>query len=167
VRRRMPDAGMSLLDRQVRPALGGPAVGMKGHRPERVATIVRSVVSDAIATKLSDPRIAPLASVTRVEVSGDLEYAKVWISVLGEESAQRRTLAGLCSAAGYVQRLVGSELSIRHCPKLSFHLDTSLKKAAETIRLIDEVTSETRRQAGDVEPPDPEGSVEPCPGEQS
>jgi ribosome-binding factor A len=129
--------------------------------------IVRSVVSDAIATKLSDPRIAPLASVTRVEVSGDLEYAKVWISVLGEESAQRRTLAGLCSAAGYVQRLVGGELSIRHCPKLSFHLDTSLKKAAETIRLIDEVTAEARRQSGDAEPADPEDSVEPSSGEQA
>ena len=129
--------------------------------------IVRSVVSDAIATKLSDPRIAPLTSVTRVEVSGDLEYARVWISVLGEESAQRRTLAGLGAAAGYVQRLVGSELSIRHCPKLSFHLDTSLKKAAETIRLIDEVTAEARRRSGEAEPAGPEDSVEPSSGEQA
>jgi len=140
---------------------------MKGHRPERVATIVRSVVSDAIATKLSDPRIAPMASVTRVEVSADLEYAKVWISVLGDESGQRRTLAGLCSAVGYVQRLVGAELSIRHCPKLSFHLDTSLKKAAETIRLIDEVTSDARPEAGEREPADEEDSVEPSSGEQA
>jgi len=108
-----------------------------------------------------------MASVTRVEVSADLEYAKVWISVLGDESGQRRTLAGLCSAAGYVQRLVGAELSIRHCPKLSFHLDTSLKKAAETIRLIDEVTSDARPEAGEQEPADEEDSVEPSSGEQA
>lgn len=146
---------------------GGPAVSMKGRRPERVATIVRAVVSEAIATRLSDPRIAPLASVTRVEVSGDLEYAKVWISVLGEESVQRRTLAGLCSAAGYVQRLVGSQLSIRHCPRLSFHLDTSLKKAAETIRLIDEVTADMRRRAAPGAEPDAGDSAEPPSGEQA
>ena len=48
---------------------------MKSYRPERVANVVRSVVSDAIAMKLSDPRIAPLSSVTRVEVSADLEHA--------------------------------------------------------------------------------------------
>ncbi len=142
---------------------------MKGHRPERVATIIRSVVSEAIATKLSDPRIAPISSVTRVEVSADLEYAKVWISVLGDESGQRRTLAGLCSAAGYVQRLVGAQLSIRHCPKLSFHLDTSLKKAAETIRLIDEAMSDVRPEAAGQEPADEnqDDSVEPSPGEQA
>ncbi len=150
----------------MRAGMGGPAMSMKGRRPERVATIVRSVVSDAIATKLSDPRIAPLASVTRVEVSADLEYAKVWISVLGEESVQRRTLAGLCSAAGYVQRLLGSELSIRHCPKISFHLDLSLKKAAETIRLIEEVTSSKRRQPDSEEEPGDEDLVEPSSGEQ-
>lgn len=143
-------------------------MGMKGYRPERVATIVRSVVSDAIANKLSDPRIAPLASVTRVEVSGDLEYAKVWISVLGEESVQQRTLAGLCSAAGYVQRLVGGELSIRHCPKLSFHLDTSLKKAAETIQLIEEVTSGSQRLSGAGEElGDDADSAQPSSGEQA
>jgi ribosome-binding factor A len=140
---------------------------MKGYRPERVAAVVQSVVSDAIATRLSDPRIGPLVSVTRVEVSGDLEYAKVWISVLGEESVQRRTLAGLCSAAGYVQRLVGDELSIRHCPKLSFHLDQSLKKAAETIRLIEEVASETRKKsAPEVEAGD-DDLVEPSSGEDA
>jgi ribosome-binding factor A len=92
---------------------------------------------------------------------------KVWISVLGDESAQRRTLAGLCSAAGYVQRLVGGELSLRHCPKLSFHLDTSLKKAAETIRLIEEVTSEMQPQPGSEEEQDDEDSAEPSSGEQA
>jgi ribosome-binding factor A len=142
-------------------------MSVKGRRPERVAAVVRSVVSDAIATKLSDPRIAPLASVTRVEVSGDLEYAKVWISVLGDETVQRRTLAGLCSAAGYVQRLVGSELSIRHCPKVSFHLDLSLKKAAETIRLIEKVASEKRPQADSDAEPDDRDSIDPSSGEQA
>ena len=117
---------------------------MKSHRPERVANAIRAVVSDAITNKLNDPRIAPWSSVTRVDVSGDLEHAKVWISVMGEEAVQRRTMAGLRSAAGLVQRWVGRRLGIRHCPRLSFHLDASIKKAAETIRLIDDAMAETR-----------------------
>lgn len=115
---------------------------MKSHRPERIANVVRDVVSEAIATKLSDPRIAPFASVTRVEMSADLEYAKVWISVLGEEKVQRLTIAGLQSAAGVVQRMLAKDLTLRHCPRLSFHLDESIKRAAETIRLIDAAMAE-------------------------
>jgi len=117
---------------------------MKSHRPERIAHVVREVVSDAIATKLSDPRIAPFARVTRVDMSADLEYAKVWISVLGEEKVQRRTIAGLQSAAGLVQRMLAKDLTLRHCPRLSFHLDESIKRAAETIRLIDAAMAELK-----------------------
>ena len=133
---------------------------MKSHRPERVANVVRAVVGDAIANKLNDPRIAPLSSVTRVEVSGDLTCAKVWISVMGEASVQRRTLAGLRSATGLVQRLLGRELPIRHCPRLSFHLDESIKKGAETIRLIDETMSETQAGAGASGQPSSGGRVD-------
>ena len=63
--------------------------------------------------------------------------------------------------------LVGSELSIRHCPKISFHLDLSLKKAAETIKLIEEVTSDKRQQPDSEAEPGDEDSVEPSSGEQA
>lgn len=111
---------------------------MRSHRPERVANVIRGVVSEAISGKLSDPRISVMSSVTRVEVSRDLESAKVYVSVMGSEAEQRRTAAGLRSATGYVQRLVGERLEIRRCPKLSFHLDESIKKGNETLRLIEE-----------------------------
>lgn len=127
---------------------------MKSHRPERVAHVIRQVVSDAIATKLSDPRIAPFSSVTRVEMSADLEHARVHVSVMGEPAAQRLTIAGLRSAAGAIQRLLASELTMRHCPRLSFELDESIKKGAETIRLINEAMEEIRRDH-------PEESQEP------
>ncbi len=132
---------------------------MKSHRPERVANFVRSVVSDAIANKLSDPRIAGMSSVTRVEVSSDIENVKVWVSVMGDEAAQRRTMAGFDSATGFVQRLVGRELPIRHCPHLSFHLDESIKKAAETIRLIEEMTSEADKGCDPLSEPGCEDSI--------
>ncbi|UCD28444.1 MAG: 30S ribosome-binding factor RbfA [Planctomycetota bacterium] len=123
---------------------------MKSHRPERVGNVIRAVVSDAITNKLSDPRIEPMSSVTRVEVSGDLEYAKVWVSVMGESTVQRRTIDGLRSARGYVQGLLAKKLPIRHCPRISFHLDESIKKATETIRLIDEAMSELEARTNEV-----------------
>ena len=118
---------------------------MKSFRPERVASVIQQVVSEAIAQKLSDPRIATMTSVTRVEVTHDLEHAKVFVSVMGDAAVQRRTMQGLKSAAGMVQKLLAGELPIRQCPHLSFHLDESIKRAAETYRLIDEAMAEIRR----------------------
>ncbi len=118
---------------------------MKSYRPQRVANLVREIVSDAIANRLNDPRIAPMSSVTRVEVTADLEYAKVYVSVLGSTSVQRRTMQGLQSAIGVVQRILARELSIRHCPQLSFHLDESIKRTAETLRIINETMAEYER----------------------
>jgi ribosome-binding factor A len=115
---------------------------MKSYRPERVANVIRTVVGEAIATKLSDPRIEPITSVTRVEVSNDLEHAKVSISVMGDEKAARRTLAGLQSARGYVQQLVARNLATRTCPHVSFHLDDSLKKTAQTLEIIERISAE-------------------------
>ncbi len=115
---------------------------MKTFRPQRVANIVRTVVGSAISGKLSDPRIEPLTSVTRVEVSADLEHAKVFVSVMGTVAVQRRTMRGLDSATGLLQTLVARELPIRQCPRLTFHLDESIKRAAETIRIINATMAE-------------------------
>ncbi len=116
---------------------------MRSHRPERVGNVIRQIVGEAIASRLSDPRIETLTSITRVEVTADLEYAKVFVSVMGSTGAAQRTLAGLRSARGYVRQMVARELPLRQCPKISFHLDESLKKAAETLRLIEKVMGET------------------------
>ena len=93
---------------------------MGSYRVDKVASIVRDIVGEAMTTHLHDPRISPLASVTRVEVSGDLQIARVYISVIGEAATGRRTLAGLTHAAGHIQRLVARQLTIRRCPQLRF-----------------------------------------------
>ena len=111
---------------------------MRPFRVDKLGSAIREIVSEAIATKLNDPRISPLTSVTRVEVSGDLQIAKVYVSVLGRDSQTRTTMAGLSHAVGHIQRLVAGRLSVRRCPELRFVLDSSLKRAAEMIRLIEE-----------------------------
>ena len=128
---------------------------MKPYRLEKVASEVRAVVGDAITNRLSDPRISPFASVTRVSVSGDFSVADVYVSVMGEEGEQRKTLAGLKHARGHLQGLVAKRLRTRQCPAIRFHLDDSIKRGMETIRAIDDVMG--RMSEADDAPPSPGG----------
>jgi ribosome-binding factor A len=117
---------------------------MRSYRVQKLASTIRDIVSEAIAHRLQDPRISPLTSVTRVEVSGDLQIARVYVSVLGEGADGRKTLAGLDHAVGRVQRLVAGRLTLRRCPELRFVLDDSLKTAAETWRILDQTREPDR-----------------------
>ncbi len=111
---------------------------MKPYRIEKVASEIRSIVGDAIVTHLADPRVSRFASVTRVTVSADLAFADVYISVLGDEKVQGRTLAGLRHARGHLQGMVARGLRMRQCPELRLHLDESIKRGNEIIRVIEE-----------------------------
>lgn len=111
---------------------------MPSHRPAKMASLVRDIVSEAIAHKLNDPRISPMASVTRVDISGDLQIAKVYVSVLGSDGESRSTLRALEHAAGHIQRLLSKQLKTRHCPEIRFLDDLSVKGAMRTVQIIDE-----------------------------
>lgn len=111
---------------------------MKPFRRERVASVIRDVVSAAIARRLNDPRLVPLTTVTRVEMTGDLQIARVFLSIPGGKARETRMMAAMHHATGFVQRLVASELSIRHCPELRFAIDTTIKGTAETLALLEE-----------------------------
>lgn len=122
-----------------------------------MASVVRLVVSDAISNRLSDPRVSPFASVTRVQVTGDLRHATVYVSVVGTESEERKTLAGLEHARGFIQGRLGKRLNTRHCPTLQFRLDRSIKTGTETIRLIDETMAAERGDEPEAGRADPHG----------
>lgn len=115
---------------------------MKPFRKDRIASMVTRIVGETIAQHINDPRVDPLTTVTRVEVTGDLLVAKVYLSVPGHESAEQRSLAGIRSAAGFIQRTVARELSIRQCPELKFDIDDQAKKVRRTMELL----AENRRQ---------------------
>jgi ribosome-binding factor A len=112
------------------------------HRTEKVASVIRQVVSQAIATKLSDPRIARFVSVTRVEVSGDLMHAAVYISVMGNETDERKTMAGLEHARGFLQTMLSKKLTTRHCPQIRLVVDKGLKKQIEILEKLDQISAE-------------------------
>ena len=122
---------------------------MKSYRPDKVASVVREIVGSMIAEKLHDPRICRFTSVTRVEVTADLQHAKVYISVLGSDADERSTLRGLEHARGRVQRAVAAGVTARVCPQIRFIADGSIKKAREIIRVIDANAEESAGMAVD------------------
>ena len=111
---------------------------MAPFRKQKVASVVRDTISDAIARKLSDPRIAPFTTVSRVEITGDLAVATVYLTVQGEPAAERNTMRAMHHATGFLQRFVAQALTMRQCPELRFQLDESSKIARETLQLLAE-----------------------------
>lgn len=110
---------------------------MKHHRQARVAEAIREVASEAILFQVRDPRIK-FTTVTRAEVSADLQHAKVFVSVMGSERDQSLTLHGLRSAAGFIQSKLGDRMKSRFVPVLEFVLDEGLKNSLEVNRLLSE-----------------------------
>lgn len=110
---------------------------MKNHRLPRIAEVIRQVASETILFKLSDPRVK-LVTVTRAEVSGDLQHAKVFVSIMGSPKQQKLTMHGLESATGFIQSEVARKLQTRFTPALKFIIDEGVKKSIEITRLIRE-----------------------------
>jgi ribosome-binding factor A len=142
---------------------------MKSHRLARVNEVVREVAASTILFELKDPRVRNV-TVTRAEVSADLQHAKVYVSVMGSEKEQQLTMHGLKSAAGYVQTKVAERLTSRYVPHVSFVLDEGVKKSIEISKLIrqeqDQLRADAaaRGEAPPAESPDAEADA-PAPPE--
>ncbi|MEN6578525.1 MAG: 30S ribosome-binding factor RbfA [Phycisphaerales bacterium] len=125
---------------------------MPTRRQEKVARVIREVVSDAIANHLSDPRITGFVSVTRVAVMADMRSADVYLSVFAsDESAKDKTFAAITHARTRIQSFLAESLEIKFCPVLRFHVDEQFRKTLDVMRLIDEVAGERRKQEEDTE----------------
>jgi len=131
---------------------------MKHHRLARVAEAIREVASEAILFEVRDPRIK-FTTVTRAEVSADLQHAKVFVSVMGSDRDRTLTLHGLRSAAGFIQSKLGDRMKSRFVPVLEFVLDEGLKNSLEVNRLLNEEKARNQ-ETGDR---GPESEEEPGP----
>jgi ribosome-binding factor A len=110
---------------------------MKMHRLARVAEAVRETASETILYEMHDPRVK-FVTVTRAEVSGDLQHAKVYVSIMGTDKEQQLTLRGLRHAAGFVQSKLAKRLQTRFTPVVQFVLDQGVKRSIELSRLLNE-----------------------------
>jgi ribosome-binding factor A len=109
---------------------------MTSDRMRRVDGAIREVLSSALSEGLKDPRVG-FVTVTAVETAPDLRRARVYVSVLGDEPNRRRTLAGLRSAHGYLQRRVGEELRLKHTPTLDFVYDDTVDRSLRLKALLE------------------------------
>jgi ribosome-binding factor A len=118
--------------------------------------VIRSIVSEAIQTRLADPRLEPLTSITHVDVSADLSLARIGVSVMANPAGQKLAVAALQSAAGRLRSAVADQVHMRQVPRLEFVLDDSLKQAFETVQAIDQAMAELgQKPPWETEPESP------------
>ncbi|MBC8379196.1 MAG: 30S ribosome-binding factor RbfA [Planctomycetes bacterium] len=118
---------------------------MPSRRQQKIARVIKESVSRTIQTRLSDPRVTGLVSVTEVDISPDSKNAEVYLSILADdEKRASRAFTAICHAAGHIQAQLGHDLTGRTCPHLLFKRDEKVKKTLETLRLIEQAQQEYR-----------------------
>jgi ribosome-binding factor A len=128
---------------------------MPTRRQEKVARVIKEVVSEAILSHLSDPRITGMVTVTRVAVAPDMRSADVYLSIFANSDSEKdRTFEAITHARARIQSLLAADLQCRFCPVLRFHRDEQFQKMLETMRLIDEVASEHSEPSDEEAEPD-------------
>ncbi len=123
-------------------------------RAEQVADQIRRELADIIRLRVSDPRVGPI-TITRVKVSDDLSFARVFFAELTVEGRREGdTLKGLASATGFVRTELGKRIGLRHVPELRFQIDHSIEDGIHLSSLIEKVRTEDKRNL----PPEASGS---------
>jgi ribosome-binding factor A len=109
---------------------------MAGFKHGRITSDIQLALSE-LMREVKDPRVSPLISVVKVDVSGDLSYTTVYVSAIDGYEATLNSVKGLKSAAGYLRRELGSRLRLRKVPELRFVADDSIIKSAEIMNIIE------------------------------
>ena len=109
---------------------------MAGFKHGRITSDIQLALSE-LMREVKDPRVSPLIGIVKVDVSGDLSYATVYVSAIDGYEATVNSVKGLKSAAGYLRRELGSRLRLRKVPELRFIADDSIIKSAEIMNIID------------------------------
>jgi ribosome-binding factor A len=122
------------------------------RRQARVAESIRREVSQMLLNGIKDDRVGTgMVSVTDVAVSGDLQHAKIFVSIYGDDEAKAETMAGLKSATGYVRSELGQRIRLRRTPEVIFVEDNSLERGDKVLGLINRLSQE-RKDDEDLSP---------------
>ncbi|MCM3160545.1 MULTISPECIES: 30S ribosome-binding factor RbfA [Bacillaceae] len=114
-------------------------------RANRVGEQMKKELGDIIGRKIKDPRIG-FVTVTDVSVSGDLQIAKVFISVLGDEEQRQNTLKGLAKAKGFIRSEIGQRIRLRKTPEIQFEFDESIDYGNRIETLLHELNVENKEE---------------------
>lgn len=97
-------------------------------RTKRLNSLLREVISEVVRNDVDNPKVSKLVTITDVDISNDLHYAKVFIGVIGDDQEKKDTLEALQSASGFISVLASKKVVMRHFPQLTFKLDDSVEK---------------------------------------
>ena len=113
------------------------------RRVARVASLIKREVSQMLMSDIKDDRVgAGMVSVTDVEVSGDLQHAKVFVSIYGTEAARAETMEGLAAATKFVRRELGQRIRLRRTPEVLFREDLGVERGTRVLSLINQLSAE-------------------------
>jgi len=113
------------------------------RRVSRVSALIKREVSQMLLNDIKDERVgAGMVSVLDVDVSGDLQHAKVFVSIYGTEAAKEQTMAGLKSSTSFVRRELGHRMQLRRTPEIVFVEDRSLERGDRMLHLLDRISRE-------------------------
>ena len=132
---------------------------MPGRRTDRVSVLIQRELSDIIQRELKDPRVG-FCTISQVQVSTDLRYADVKVSVVGDKRQKRNSITGLKHAAGFLRREVVQRIGLRHAPELRFELDDSVDQLMRIDRLLKRIDTQEK-----VSSPADDEAIEPNYGE--
>lgn len=113
------------------------------RKTERVGSLFREEISELLRREVKDPRLSGVFSVAEVEVTPDLRYAHIYISIMGSEEEKKGVMSGLESASGFIRRELAHRLQMRRIPELIFVRDDSIEKGSRLLRIIDELSEKS------------------------
>ncbi len=113
------------------------------RRVSRVAELIKREVSQLLLNGIKDDRVGSgMVSVTNVDVSGDLQHAKIYVSIYGTEEAKAQTMAGLKSATGFVRSELGARVRLRRTPEVVFIEDTGIERGSKVLSILNRLEQE-------------------------
>jgi len=120
------------------------------RRVARVSELIRREVSQMLLTDIKDDRVgAGMVSVTDVTVAGDLQHAKIFVSIYGDSAAKAETMEGLRAATGFVRSELGQRIRLRRTPEVTFLEDVGLERGDRVLTLLNQLSQE--RPPDDIE----------------
>ena len=122
------------------------------RRVSRVAELIRREISQMLVNGIKDDRVGTgMVSVTDVDVSGDLQHAKIYVSIYGTDEAREETMAGLKSATGYVRSELGSRVRLRRTPEVIFLEDRSIERGNKVLSLLNQIKDRQKSEFQDIQ----------------
>lgn len=123
---------------------------MTKNRTDRLNSLLKEVISEVVRGDVRNPRVATLVTIIRVDISKDLHYAKVYISVIGTDVEKEQTLQALQSAAGFIAVHASKKVTMRYFPELTFKLDNSVDQHIRIDTLLGKIHDEQKSRKSPV-----------------